>query len=222
MQRWDVGHRPDVCRRMEPFRPASSSPVRRATAHGWDMNKAWATVAVRSTHPKLAILYGYNRSSTLACHATQPDREQLMNPNGTWITDGTMVQFMPTFGIAIVLTPIPTTISGSAVNTAISGKPVCLEGDERSVASSGCAYIAPPYTTPGVGTLKIMKLGPDQLSSSSGCEGKKTIVKGTMFQAVLEVQTPATIPGVGVPDPLPKHVGGTGQFIPNQFQCGSG
>ncbi|HCH65051.1 MAG: hypothetical protein CL927_03595 [Deltaproteobacteria bacterium] len=143
-----------------------------------------------------------------------------MNPTATWITDGTIVQFMPIFGAAIVLTPLPTTISASAVNTAISGKAVCLEGDEKTVASQGCAYIAPPHITPGVATLKIMKLNPDQLSPGSSCEGKKTILQGTMFQAVLEVQTPATIPGVGVPDPLPKHMGGTGKFIPTQFQCG--
>jgi hypothetical protein len=143
-----------------------------------------------------------------------------MNPLGTWVTDGTMVQFMPVFGIAVVLTPLPTTISGSAANSTVAGKPICLEGDERDVASSGCAYIAPPYVTPGVGTLKIMQLNADQLSPTSSCEGKKAILKGTMFQAVLEVQTPATIPGLGTPDPMPKHMGGMGQFIPTQFQCG--
>ena len=160
---------------------------------------------------------GYNRGSTLACRAAQPDKEQLMNPNGTWITDGTIVQFMPNFGIAIVLTPIPTTISGSAVNTAISGRPVCLEGDERSVASSGCVYIAPPYTTPGVGTLKIMKLAPDQLSSPPAV-GKKTI-----FGHYVSGRARG-------PDPGDPRRGGTTYceslvaqgVISNQFQGGSG
>ena len=134
------------------------------------------------------------------------------------IKDGDVVVFMPTFGTALV-TPIPTTISSSATNTTVADSPVCLEGDERDVKSSGCAYIAPPFVVPGVGTLKIMQLGADQISQNTTIEGKKTILQGSVFQAIFEVQTPAQVPVGGIPDPVPKYPGGVGMFIPSQLQC---
>jgi hypothetical protein len=133
------------------------------------------------------------------------------------IKDGDVVVFMPTFGIALV-TPIPTTISASAANTTVAGSAVCLEGDERDVESPGCVYIAPPHVIPGVGTLKIMKLGADQLTRTTTVEGKKVILQGSVFQAIFEVQTPAQVPVVFTPDPVPKYPGGVGMFIPSQFQ----
>ena len=134
------------------------------------------------------------------------------------IKDGDVVVFMPSFGTALV-TPIPTTISSSATSTSVVDTPVCLEGDEREVESPGCAYIAPPFVVPGVGTLKIMKLGADQVSQNATIEGKKVILQGSVFQAVFEVQTPAQIPVACTPDPVPQYPGGVGMFIPSQLQC---
>ena len=53
------------------------------------------------------------------------------------IIDGDMVTFLPTYGSAVV-TPIPTTIAGTAAKTEVAGKAVCLEGDEGDVESPGC------------------------------------------------------------------------------------
>ena len=66
------------------------------------------------------------------------------------IIDGDVVNFLPSFGCATVV-PIPTTIAGTASKTNVTGKPGCLEGDEKDVKSQGCMYIAPPYVIPGTG-----------------------------------------------------------------------
>ena len=135
------------------------------------------------------------------------------------IVDGDVVNFLPTYGNAVVV-PIPTTIAGSAAKTTIGGKAACLEGDEKDVQSAGCMYIAPPYVIPGSGTLKIDKLGSDQLTEITKVEGKKVILQGSMFDAVFEVQSPAQQPtpsGAPVPDSTPKYSGGKGMFVPSNM-----
>lgn len=133
------------------------------------------------------------------------------------IKDGDVVVFMPNFGTALV-TPIPTKISSSSTSTSVLDGKICLEGDERDVESPGCLYVAPPYLVPGVGTLKIMKLGADQTSKKATIEGKKIILQGSVFQAIFEVQTPAQVPVACTPDPVPQYPGGVGMFIPTQFR----
>jgi hypothetical protein len=132
------------------------------------------------------------------------------------IVDGDMVSFLPTYGAALVV-PIPTTIAGTASRTKVTGKAVCLEGDEGDVESAGCMYIAPPYVIPGTGTLKIDALGGDQLTETTEIEGKKAIVQGSMFDAVFEVQSPAQqpTPSGPVPDSNTKYSGGKGMFVPS-------
>ena len=135
------------------------------------------------------------------------------------IIDGDMVNFLPTYGSAVVV-PIPTTISGTAAKTTVAGKAPCLEGDEGDVQSAGCMYIAPPYVIPGTGTLKIDRLGSDQLTETTKIEGKKVILHGTMFDAVFEVQSPAQMPAPpGPPDPdsMTKYSGGKGMFVPTNL-----
>lgn len=135
------------------------------------------------------------------------------------IVDGDVVTFLPTFGNALVV-PIPTTISGSAAATKVTGKPPCLEGDEGSVESPGCMYVAPPFVIPGTGTLKIDKLNDDQLTSTTEIEGKKAVVQGSMFDAVFEVQSPAQQPTSGgpVPDSNTSYSGGKGMFVPSNVK----
>jgi uncharacterized Zn-binding protein involved in type VI secretion len=131
------------------------------------------------------------------------------------IVDGDMVNFLPTFGVAVVV-PIPTTIAGSAAKTKVTGKPARLEGDEKDVQSAGCMYIAGGYVIPGTGTLKIDKLNSDQLTETAKIEGKKVIVHGSMFDAVFEVQSPAqTSPPASSPDGTTKCSGGKGMFVPS-------
>src|SRR5258708_21227381 len=96
------------------------------------------------------------------------------------IVGGDTVNFLPAFGAAVVV-PIPTTIAGTASKTKVTGKPACLEGDEKDVKSSGCMYIAPPYVIPGTGTLKIDKLNSDQLTEKTKIAGKTVILNGAKF-----------------------------------------
>lgn len=131
------------------------------------------------------------------------------------VVDGDTVTFLPTYGAALVV-PIPTTIAGTASKTKVTGKPACLEGDEKDVKSSGCMYVAPPYVIPGTGTLKIDKLNSDQLTEKTKIEGKKAILQGSMFDAVFEVQSPAQQPGTPpTPDSTSKYSGGKGSFVPS-------
>jgi hypothetical protein len=132
------------------------------------------------------------------------------------IVNGDTVNFLPTYGAAIVV-PIPTTIAGTASKTKVTGKAACLEGDEKNVQSAGCMYMAGAYVIPGTGTLKIDKLNSDQLSTKTKIEGKKVILKGSMFDAVFEVQSPAQQPTAGgpVPDATSKYSGGKGMFVPS-------
>ena len=133
------------------------------------------------------------------------------------IVDGDTVNFLPSFGAAIVV-PIPTTIKGTASKTDVTGKKTCLEGDEKDVQSAGCMYIAGANVIPGTGTLKIDKLASDQLTEKTKAEGKKIILHGTQFDAVFEVQSPAqqpAPPGPPVPDANTKYSGGKGMFIPS-------
>ena len=79
-------------------------------------------------------------------------------------------------------------------------------------------YMAGAYVIPGTGTLKIDKLNSDQLTTKTKIEGKKAILKGSMFDAVFEVQSPAQQPTAGgppVPDSTSKYSGGKGMFVPS-------
>ncbi len=136
------------------------------------------------------------------------------------IIDGDMVNFLPTFGSAVVV-PIPTTIAGTAEKTTVTGKAACLEGDKGDVQSAGCMYIAPPYVIPGSGTLKIDALNSDQLTEKTEIEGKKVIIQGSQFDAIFEVQSPAQfITAAGSPqlDSMTKYSGGKGLFVPTNIK----
>jgi hypothetical protein len=138
------------------------------------------------------------------------------------IVDGDVVNFLPTYGAAVVV-PIPTTISGTATKAKVTGKAACLEGDEKQVQSPGCMYMAGAFVIPGTGTLKIDKLNSDQLTKKLKIEGKKVILHGSMFDAVFEVQSPAQqpTPSGSVPDPTPKYSGGKGMFMPSNTKVQS-
>ena len=127
------------------------------------------------------------------------------------IITGDQVQFLPAQGAAMLLAPGMIPISGSGTMT-VMGKPVCLEGDEANVQMP-IPYMAGPYCIPGMGLLKINALAGDQLSKKL-MNGKKVILKGAQFDAVLEVTAPAQqpTPTGPVPDGTPKYTG-KGQFI---------
>lgn len=129
------------------------------------------------------------------------------------LIDGDTVQFMPSFGPATVVV-LPGQTKGSGPST-FSGKKVCVAGDEDSVKVEGCMYISGAFSIPGTGTLKIAALGSDQTAQHTQSGGKKMLLKGSMFQAKFEVQSPAQQPTAGgpVPDPMTQYSGGQGQFI---------
>ena len=131
------------------------------------------------------------------------------------LIDGDKVLFTSLFAQAIV-TVLPGTITGSG-KTVAGGKKICVEGDEASVEVAGCPYITGPFITPGMGTLKIARLGPDQLSIKTTDSAKKIILKGRYFIAKFQVQKPAMDPTTLSPDPSPSYPG-RGEFITTNFK----
>ena len=129
------------------------------------------------------------------------------------LTDGDMVVFMPVFSPAIVVVQ-PGKIPGSGP-ASIGGKKVCVDGDEAQVSVPGCTYITPSHPIPGVGTLKIASLAGNQKARSVQTGGKPVLLKGAMFTAKFEVQSPAQqpTPAGPVPDATPQY-SGQGQFMP--------
>jgi Contractile injection system spike tip protein len=110
-----------------------------------------------------------------------------------------------------IVAPVP--LEGSSTTMTIGEMAVCLKGDELPVAISvPLPYTAPPFVTPGVGTLKIT-LMPSNLTMRAK-NGKEIILKGGTFIAAFDVSTPAQMPTPKGPQPDPlvtKH--GTAEFI---------
>lgn len=103
--------------------------------------------------------------------------------------------------VPMLAAPIP--LIGTGTTVLVGGQPVCLQGDETPPSIMGpMPYTAPPFVTPGTGTIDI-ELLPDNLSMKS-IQGKPMILKGATFFAQFNVQTPAMqpTPGGPVPDPL--------------------
>lgn len=124
------------------------------------------------------------------------------------IIEGDLALFVPAFGAAIVVVK-PGTMQASGKSTK-AGKKICIEGDETKVSVPGCVYMTPQYVIPGVGTLKIDSLGGDQKSKKTKSGNKAIIIKGSVFNAKFEVQSPAqqpNPPGPPVPDSTPQYSG---------------
>jgi len=128
------------------------------------------------------------------------------------LIDGDQAVFLPAFGAATVVVQ-PGRLTGSGPMK-VTGKAACVDGDEKSVSVPGCMYIAPPYVSPGTGTLEISALAGDQLAPTSKTGGKQLMVKGGSFTAKFSVQSPAMQPTAGgpVPDATPQY-SGSGMFV---------
>lgn len=120
--------------------------------------------------------------------------------------------FIPAFSPAIVVVQ-PGKLAGSGPAT-LSGKKICVVGDESKVAVAGCTYMTPQYSIPGSGTLKIAALVGNQTASKTKTGGKAVLLKGGNFTAKFEVQSPAQQPASSgpVPDATPQY-SGTGMFV---------
>ena len=129
------------------------------------------------------------------------------------LMNGDKAIFSPNFGAAIVIVkPGNLTASGPAT---LTGKNVCVDGDEKTVAVPGCVYVTPLYSIPGSGTLKIAALAGDQKAKKTRTGDKVVLLKGGTFTAKFEVQSPAqqpAPPGPPIPDATP-HYSGSGKFV---------
>ena len=128
------------------------------------------------------------------------------------LMDGDQVVFLPAFSPAIVIVQ-PGKLAGSGPAT-LNGKAICVDGDETKVSVPGCAYMTPSHPIPGTGTLKIAALAGNQKATHTQTGGKLVLLKGAMFTAKFEVQSPAQqpTPGGPVPDGSPQY-SGQGQFV---------
>lgn len=122
------------------------------------------------------------------------------------LIDGDKAIFEPSFGAAIII-PMPGTISGTGDAMTVSGKTVCIEGDESSVEVSGVAYTAGPYATPGTGTLTISALADDQKATNLKVNNKAVLLVGSSFTAKFSVNSGAVNPNSGVLDSTPEYSG---------------
>ncbi|MCA8991594.1 MAG: hypothetical protein KDA88_06425 [Planctomycetaceae bacterium] len=138
------------------------------------------------------------------------------------LLDGDQVTFLPNFGPAVVVVQ-PGKLSGSGPLT-FRGKKVCVDGDEKKVSVPGCMYMTPQYSIPGTGTLKIAGLAGDQKTTKTKTGNKPILLKGQMFTAKFEVQSPAQQPppgpGTPIPDATPQY-SGQGMFVTTNMKLRS-
>jgi hypothetical protein len=138
------------------------------------------------------------------------------------IKTGDMIQITvpPPALVPQIAAPIP--LRGSSTKVTIGGQYICLQGDELPQAISGAlTYTSPPFITPGMGTLKII-LPPTNLTMQTK-NGKPILLKGSTFQAIFTVQSPAMqpTPGGPVPDGMVVKTC-TAQFITTNAQVKAG
>ena len=129
------------------------------------------------------------------------------------LTQGDLANFQPAFGAALVVVR-PGILVGPGGAT-LTGKKICVDGDEAKVVVPGCMYTSGSFTVPGAGTLKIQALAPNQKALKTKSAKKPVLLKGASFIAVFEVQGPAMDVSSGVspvPDPVPQYVG-SGTFL---------
>ncbi|MBO1349143.1 MAG: hypothetical protein EBE86_017920 [Hormoscilla sp. GUM202] len=130
------------------------------------------------------------------------------------LTTGDQAPFTPTFGAATVV-PVLGILAGTGKGT-INKKQICVDGDEKKVIVSGCAYMTPVYSIPGVGTLTIDSLGGNQKAKKTKSGGKPVLLKGSTFKAKFQVMVPAMQPPKGptppIPDSTPQY-SGNGTFM---------
>lgn len=113
--------------------------------------------------------------------------------------------------VPAIQAPVP--LKGTSTDVQVDNQFVCLQGDELPMSLRGpLPYTAPPFVTPGTGTLKLTLLPANTTLQSSN--GKKILIKGQTFTATFTVQAPAMQPTPGGPVPDPVAVKpGTAQFI---------
>jgi len=129
------------------------------------------------------------------------------------IRSNDMIQITITPPALVPMLTAPVPLIGTGTTVMIGGQPACLQGDEMPPSlRAPMPYTAPPFVTPGMGTLTIM-LAPNNLTMKT-VQGKPMLLKGATFQASFAVSSPAMqpTPTGPVPDPVMTKPG-TCQFI---------
>jgi Contractile injection system spike tip protein len=134
-------------------------------------------------------------------------------PGDFIIRTGDMIQVTipPPAIVPMLLSPVP--LVGTGMTVMAAGMAVCLEGDELPPALRVLLpYTAPPFVTPGMGTLTVTLLPTNKTIQT--VNGRAILIKGATFPAQFQVTVPAMQPTpVGpVPDPLLVKPG-TAQFV---------
>lgn len=134
-------------------------------------------------------------------------------PSDFIVKTGDMVKITipPPAIVPAIQAPVP--LKGSSTNVQVTGQFACLQGDELPQSLRGpLPYTAPPFVTPGTGTLTLT-LTPSNMTVESS-NGQKILIKGQTFTATFSVQSPAMqpTPGGPVPDSLMVKTG-TAQFV---------
>jgi Contractile injection system spike tip protein len=130
------------------------------------------------------------------------------------IKTGDMLQITvpPPALVPPLMAPVP--LIGTGATVLVNHQPICLEGDELPpVLRFPLPYTAPPFVTPGLGTLSV-SLSPANKSLRTSVSGRSALLKGATFMATFTVTVPAMQPTpVGpVPDPVATKPC-TAQFI---------
>ncbi|MBO1351120.1 MAG: hypothetical protein EBE86_028835 [Hormoscilla sp. GUM202] len=110
------------------------------------------------------------------------------------------------FAPATVLSVQPGILVGTGTSQ-VSGKFVCVEGDEKTATLIGCAYKTEAFPTMGAGTLEILSLGGDQKAIKTKSNGKHVLLKGKIFSAKFTVTKKAQSADGLVIDPVPIYFG---------------
>jgi hypothetical protein len=129
------------------------------------------------------------------------------------IRTGDMLRVTIVPPVIVPLLEAPTALTGSSRDLTINGMPACLLGDELPLPlRQPLPYTAPPFTTPGTGTLRLT-LSPANLTVQTR-NGTSLLLKGSVFTALFTIATPATqvTPSGPVPDPIAVKTG-TAEFI---------
>ena len=101
-----------------------------------------------------------------------------------------------------LVAPVP--LIGTGLTVLVNNQPVCVQGNEQPIAlRAPLMYTAPPFVTPGMGTLTLT-LMPNNLTLRTSIAGKPGLLRGATFMATFNVTVPAMQPTpVGpIPDPV--------------------
>ncbi|KWN65851.1 hypothetical protein [Burkholderia ubonensis] len=130
------------------------------------------------------------------------------------LATGDELKVSPFFGTRIVTLTGKPEIRGSGL-TKISGRAVCVLGDEKTVNIAATYYLI-AGSSQGTGFVTIDLLGEDQKSQQCQSDGKPLLKQGTQFVAKFTPTVPAVMTATNTPDPTAPTTS-IGFFFPSQI-----